>query len=343
MCSMFFCSEQTRGNPGTQSHGTNELLEHMSAEPPERISGGYFIAYHREETRMMRKKIYSLFLLFLSIAVLGGCGAGDVTVATKTLTSVAVTPANSAIAKNTSQQFNATGIYADGTTQDLTAYVAWRSSDTARAEVDATGQVIAKNVGSAVIQASLGGISGDSMINITDATLVSITVTPTNPSIAMGTTQQFTATGTYSNNTTQNLTATATWSSSGAGVATISNAAGSNGVATSVAAGTTMITAALGSVSGTAALTVASNAAAMTLAWDAPTTNADGTPLNDLAGYKIYYGVSSGNYSVVIDAGNVSSYDISNLPAGTYYFAITAYDTSYNESTYSNEVIKTQI
>jgi len=77
------------------------------------------------------------------------------------------------------------------------------------------------------------------------------------------------------------------------------------------------------------------------LLWDAPTTNADGTALTDLAGYKIYYGASPGSYSIVVDVGNTTSYDFTNLPTGTYYFVITAYDTSNNESSYSNEVIKT--
>ena len=54
--------------------------------------------------------------------------------------------------------------------------------------------------------------------------LVSIAVTPTNPSIVLGTTEQFTATGTYSDNSTRNLTTSVTWSSSAKSVATISNA-----------------------------------------------------------------------------------------------------------------------
>src|SRR5204862_207712 len=55
--------------------------------------------------------------------------------------------------------------------------------------------------------------------------------------------QQLTATGTYTDHTTQNLTAAVTWSSSATGVATISNAAGSQGLATTVATGSTSITA----------------------------------------------------------------------------------------------------
>ena len=76
------------------------------------------------------------------------------------------------------------------------------------------------------------------------------------------------------------------------------------------------------------------------LSWDAPITNADGTPLTDLAGYKIYYGISSGDYSVIINVGNVTAYRVRNLAPGTYYFAVTAYDKEGNESAYSNERIK---
>jgi len=77
----------------------------------------------------------------------------------------------------------------------------------------------------------------------------------------------------------------------------------------------------------------------VTLSWDAPTTNADGTSLKDLAGYKIYYGTSSKNYSQKINVGNVTTDKISNLTSGnTYYFAVTAYDESGNESKLSNEV-----
>jgi hypothetical protein len=74
-----------------------------------------------------------------------------------------------------------------------------------------------------------------------------------------------------------------------------------------------------------------------TLAWNAPTTNTDGTLLTDLAGYKIYYGTSSGNYTSVIDAGNATTYTITNLSPGAYYFAVTSYDISGIESAYSGE------
>src|SRR5262249_2218351 len=58
------------------------------------------------------------------------------------------------------------------------------------------------------------GINGATTLTVTAAVLMSIAVTPANPSIALGRTQQFTATGTYSDNSTQDLTASITWSPS---------------------------------------------------------------------------------------------------------------------------------
>ncbi|RII27087.1 MAG: hypothetical protein CXR31_07480 [Geobacter sp.] len=82
-------------------------------------------------------------------------------------------------------------------------------------------------------------------------------------------------------------------------------------------------------------------AAQTTLAWDPP-VNADGTPFTGVAGYHLYFGTSSGTYSQSVNAGNVTSYTISNLAEGaTYYFAVTDYDAAGNESAYSNEVSKT--
>ncbi|MEO6667280.1 MAG: fibronectin type III domain-containing protein, partial [Nitrospiria bacterium] len=61
----------------------------------------------------------------------------------------------------------------------------------------------------------------------------------------------------------------------------------------------------------------------------------------DMAGYKVYYG-SSGAYTQTIDVGTVTAQTISGLQEGlTYYFAVTAYDASGNESGYSQEMSKT--
>ena len=78
----------------------------------------------------------------------------------------------------------------------------------------------------------------------------------------------------------------------------------------------------------------------VTLSWIAPTQNTDGTPLTDLAGYRIYYGTASRQYEqrVEIDSAGVLSAVIENLTPGTWYFAATAIAASGVESDPSAEV-----
>ena len=76
----------------------------------------------------------------------------------------------------------------------------------------------------------------------------------------------------------------------------------------------------------------------LTLEWDAPTTDAVGRPLEDLAGYRLYY--SSDPPSEVdeemIDVGNVTRFTVTDLAAGDYLFAVTALDEDGNESEFSD-------
>jgi len=86
-------------------------------------------------------------------------------------------------------------------------------------------------------------------------------------------------------------------------------------------------------------------AVAGTFMWDAPSSNTDGSPDTDLAGYKIYYGTVSGIYTAFINVGNSTSIPVATLSSavavqGLYFIAVTAYDTAGNESGYSNEVSK---
>ena len=82
-------------------------------------------------------------------------------------------------------------------------------------------------------------------------------------------------------------------------------------------------------------------AGSATISWNANTES-------DLAGYKIYYGTASRTgtdpktcglcgYSTSLNVGNVRTYTFSSLTNGqTYYFSVTAYDTSNNESSFSS-------
>ncbi|HEX6994970.1 MAG TPA: putative Ig domain-containing protein [Gammaproteobacteria bacterium] len=73
---------------------------------------------------------------------------------------------------------------------------------------------------------------------------------------------------------------------------------------------------------------------AVELSWLAPTENVDGSPLTDLAGYKIYWGTQRGDYpnSVTIDNPGIVTYILEGLVPGTYYFVATAFNTEGAES-----------
>jgi len=79
-----------------------------------------------------------------------------------------------------------------------------------------------------------------------------------------------------------------------------------------------------------------------TLSWTPPTENEDGSPLMDLAGYKIYWGTTRGQYthSVTIDNPGISSYVVENLSPGIYDFAGTSFNLEGTESDYSDPVTK---
>ncbi len=78
-----------------------------------------------------------------------------------------------------------------------------------------------------------------------------------------------------------------------------------------------------------------------TLNWQAPTENVDGSPLTDLAGYRVYYGEASRNYTEMRDVADAGATSVRlTLPSGDYYVAMTALDAEGNESAYSNEVLK---
>ena len=80
----------------------------------------------------------------------------------------------------------------------------------------------------------------------------------------------------------------------------------------------------------------------VTVLWDPPTVNADGSALDDLAGFNVHYGQQSGIYDsvVVVDSNSATAAQIGGLTAGAWFFAVSAYDTSGNESTLSSEVSK---
>ena len=142
-------------------------------------------------------------------------GSTALVVTAPLLAAIEVTPAAPSIALGTSVQLTAMGLYSDGTLQDLTAAVVWSSSDPAVASLSGVpgseGLAEGLAVGAAAIEAldAASGLLGATALSVTPAVLTSIEVTPTAPSIALGTGVQLTAMGLYSDGTTQDLTGSA--------------------------------------------------------------------------------------------------------------------------------------
>jgi YD repeat-containing protein len=206
------------------------------------------------------------------LATLAGTGLTTITAASgavsgsttaSVLTSFAVTPANVSILKTPQaqqQQFAATAVI--GTPQTLTQTATWSSSNPSVATISnaagTQGLATVTGVGTTTINATLGSIIASTSFTLTPPVPSSLAITPLTVSVQPGNAFQFTATVTLTDGTTQNVTQNALWSTSNASVATISNAAGSQGLANAVAEGTTVVTATYSSLSNSATLVVPS-------------------------------------------------------------------------------------
>jgi len=255
----------------------------------------------------------------------------SLTVTPPTLVSITVTPANPSIAAGKQQQFTATGNYTDGSHQNLTSTATWSSSAPAVATVSA-GLATSLTAGTTTVKAASGSISGSTILTVTAPVLVSIAVTPANPSITAGQQQQFTATGNYTDGSHQNLTSTATWSSSAPAVATVSA-----GLATSLTAGTTTVKATSGSISGSTILTVTAPIHSVSLAWTASISSG-------ISGYNAYRATVSGGPYTLVNSSliAITNYSDQTVQSGvTYYYVTTAVDSQGMESVYSNEAAAT--
>lgn len=172
-----------------------------------------------------------------------------------TLASITVSPADTTIAMGTNQQFTAMATFTNGTMLDWTTAAEWSTSNAGAVTISnsfgsyglATSLVSASTGTISVITITAtdtaNNISGTATLTIVDR-ITAIKVTPTDQIISFASTtqQQFTATGTFKDATTQIVTQSVHWHSSNTGIATISNTAGTNGLALATGAtGTTTI------------------------------------------------------------------------------------------------------
>ncbi|MCP4755356.1 MAG: hypothetical protein GY866_31210 [Proteobacteria bacterium] len=180
------------------------------------------------------------------------------------LIEIQVTPANPLDYLGSQRDFTATGIYYDGVAtshQDVTNFVIWRSSDETVAVVgnqkNARGKTAFGTAGETTITASLGTVSGISLLTVMPASMAleSIEIVPVNPSIVVGLNSQLKAIGIFSDGSAtkvQDLTEFVVWSSDSSGDARGGNAGDSKGLVTGLSASDVTIKATLEGDSATA-------------------------------------------------------------------------------------------
>lgn len=206
--------------------------------------------------------ITALLILFLAscgglLASCGGGGsAGSSAPSGTTLTGITVSPGAQTVPMGVFVQYTATGTYSNGETVDITNQVTWSAESALNVTIASNGVAVGTAADAAFISASLNGIKGFAQLTITAASVQSITITPSDRSLAIGATLQYTATSTNSDGSNTVLAAVnLLWASSAPGMATI-NAAG---LATGVAAGSTIISATFaGGIVGSTPLSVTS-------------------------------------------------------------------------------------
>ncbi len=181
----------------------------------------------------------------------------SISVSAATLTGIAITPSELSLAKGTIEPITVTATFSDNTKLDVGNQVEWTNSNNEIASIESDPSTVSALMpGSTTLTASLSGQQAELSIDVTDAELVSLTLSPINTSIPLGQSQQYSAQGTFSDGTVQDLTSEVTWLSSNQDKALISNTQSSPGLVDSVELGSTSLTAVLGSIQQNTMLTI---------------------------------------------------------------------------------------
>ncbi len=195
------------------------------------------------------------------VATLDGIsGSFPLSVTNARISSIDISPLAPTTPKGLTTQFQASGNFSDATTQDISFDVSWSSSDTTAVTISnlvgSKGLASTVEVGFSNISATFDGTTASTQMEVSDAILQTITLSPLEPSILTLSSGQFAATGTFSDATTLDLTDQATWASSLPTIASISDTAGTKGLVSTLLEGSTTISASRSGVQGSTSLSV---------------------------------------------------------------------------------------
>ncbi|EMJ55582.1 bacterial Ig-like domain, group 2, partial [Leptospira interrogans str. UT126] len=175
-------------------------------------------------------------------------GSEEMTVGDAILSQIQVTSNDLNIPLGKKQKLTATGIYSDNSNRDISSSVIWNSSNSTIANIQNNGILETADTGIVTISASSENIIGSVKLIVTPAALVSISVSPTNSTVAKGLQENFKATGIFTDNSNSDITDQVTWDSSNTDILSISNASDSHGLASTLNQGNVKVTASIGGI-----------------------------------------------------------------------------------------------
>ncbi|WP_421320182.1 Ig-like domain-containing protein [Aeromonas veronii] len=164
----------------------------------------------------------------------------SVTVSNAVITSLIVTPANVSVAKGQQKPLRVMATYSNNTSSDVTDSATWVSADATVATVTSNGLLTGASPGSTTVTATKGGVTSNQVaVDVSDAVITAITVSPTTFSIHKGEQLPLTVTATYSDSTSSDITSSVTWDVDNTAIATVAP----DGLLTGTSEGTTTVTA----------------------------------------------------------------------------------------------------
>lgn len=149
----------------------------------------------------------------------------DVSVSARTLQQIIISPYIDTLAKEDQMDFVATGIYSDQSSTDLSEEVSWSVNDESLADIDSSGHVIPLTSGVVTIISSIDGLQAERSLTITEVTLDTIQIVPSQAEIASGLQQEYQALGHFSDGSSRDISDQVGWSSSPSQVASIDSSA----------------------------------------------------------------------------------------------------------------------
>jgi trimeric autotransporter adhesin len=182
----------------------------------------------------------------------GITGNASITIGPAALLHIVINASQSSLPLGQSESLTATGNFSDGTSQNITQWVAWQVSPSTAARVDTHGNLTTLSAGAAQISAAYQGITGQTSIAVISSVLVGITVAPQQASLPLGDSEAFTAVGNFSDGTIKVLTSSVAWKVSPSTIATID----AQGNLTTLSQGSAQITAASQGITGKASIIV---------------------------------------------------------------------------------------